>query len=73
MRLLKELREKMGISQMQLSKISGVSQAVISDIENGKTNSPRFYTITKLASALGCTIDDLLANDTDQPQLAKEA
>lgn len=75
MRFLKELREKMEISQMQLSKISGVSQPVISDIERGKTSSPRFYTITKLASALGCTADELLAlaDDEEQDQITKGA
>ena len=74
MQFLKNLREKMGISQMQLSKMSGVSQAVISDIERGKISSPRFDTIIRLASALNCTVEELLAlaDDIETAKIAKE-
>lgn len=45
-------REKMGISQNELARRSGVKQSVISDIENEKTLNPRVETIMALANVL---------------------
>ena len=55
-----KLREKAGISQQELGRLSGVPQGVISTIESGTTKYPRLDTAAKLARALGCTIDELL-------------
>lgn len=41
------------MTQTELATRSGVKQSVISDIENGKTRSPRPETIMALAGALG--------------------
>lgn len=54
------LRTSQGITQNELARKSGVKQSVISDIENGKTSFPRVDTLSKIATALGCTVDDLL-------------
>ena len=64
-----QLREKAGISQQELGRLSGVPQGVISTIESGATKHPRTDTAAKLARALGCTIDELLGEtiDPDQP------
>ena len=51
-----EAREEKGISQRELSRSSGVMQAEISKIEQGKGN-PTVSTLQKLAKALGRTID----------------
>lgn len=48
-------RNRVGISQRKLAKISGVSQKTISRIENG-IDIPTFYTLSKLAYALGMKI-----------------
>ena len=53
-----EAREEKGISQRQLSRSSGVIQAEISKIEQGKGN-PTVLTLQKLAKALGRTIASL--------------
>ena len=58
---LRATRERIGLSQYELAKHSGVPQAVISDIESGKTKAPRIDTLQRLAAALHCTVDDLLA------------
>ena len=49
---LRELRERASFSQMELSKISGVSRATIADLELGKRGA-RPRTRRRLAKALG--------------------
>lgn len=57
---LKSLREKAGITQTQLSQLLNVGQATISQWETGES-SPRLDKLPKLATALNCTIDELLS------------
>ncbi|UUV46887.1 helix-turn-helix transcriptional regulator [Bacillus phage vB_BanS-Thrax4] len=49
------IRTKKGISQRELSKLSGVPQKTISRLENG-LDYPRLDTLGKLAYALGMKI-----------------
>jgi len=50
--LLKQIREERGLTQIELEKRSGVSQAVISRIE--KSNGiPRFNTVCMISDGLG--------------------
>ena len=56
---LRQEREKARLTQAELSQISGVPQAVISDIEKGITKNPRFETVKKLSTALHFNISDL--------------
>ena len=56
---LKRIRAGKGISQGDIVKTSGIDKAMISNIENGKTN-PTLATIAKLAKAIGVSIDELL-------------
>jgi len=55
-----EARESASMSQRELSRSSGVMQAEISKIEQGKGN-PTLLTLQKLAKSLGRTIASLLA------------
>ena len=57
---LKLLRDQKSMSQARLSVVSGVAQSVISDIETGKTTSPRVSTLNLLTNARDCAVDDLL-------------
>lgn len=57
------LRRRKGLSQQELSRRSGVAQSVISDIEKGKTPTPRIHTVLALAQGLGCTLEELVPND----------
>jgi transcriptional regulator with XRE-family HTH domain len=50
---LKEIRLKNFLSQAELAKKSGVSEATINRIEKGNTHKPAFKTIRDLADALG--------------------
>ena len=60
-RRLKELRERVSLSQMELSERSGVSRATIADLELGKRGAqPK--TRRKLAEALGVEPWELVGN-----------
>jgi transcriptional regulator with XRE-family HTH domain len=56
-RNLIRLRQKAGLSQASLAKLSGVSQQLISQIESGKNTSTKY--LPKLARPLGASISDL--------------
>lgn len=60
---LEDMRRKRRLSQVQLARLSGIPQAMISNIESGNTRSPRVDTLAKLALALKCTVDDLIEDD----------
>lgn len=60
---IKVYRVKRGWSQMELSKVSGVLQSTISEIENGIRKNPTFKTISKLAKALGESMEVILLKE----------
>ena len=62
---VKELREKKGMNQKELSKASAITQATISRIEKGKVNQLKSEALKRLADALGSTID-YLVDKTDK-------
>jgi transcriptional regulator with XRE-family HTH domain len=51
-----EARKARNISQLELSKMSGIIQADISRIENGKAN-PTINVLKRLAEAMGMTLN----------------
>ena len=55
---IKNRRLELGMTQLELSEKSGVSQEYISVLENGKRN-PSFIAIVHLCSALHMTTDEL--------------
>lgn len=63
---LEAMRKRRGLNQRQLADKSGVPQPMISMIERGVVLNPRVDTMHKLAVALKCTVDDLVA-DGDTP------
>ncbi|MBR2422583.1 MAG: helix-turn-helix transcriptional regulator [Oscillospiraceae bacterium] len=58
MSALKNAREAKGLSQAALAKSLGVDQSTVCLWECGKT-SPRPDVAIRLASILGCTLDDI--------------
>lgn len=61
----KSAREKSGKTQRDLATELGIDQSTVSLWEVGKTQ-PRAKLLPRLASILGCTVDELL--DPDAPQ-----
>ncbi len=56
---LKRARLKAGLTQEELEIASGVNQATISGIENGRVLHPTFATVCRLADALHLDPRDL--------------
>jgi len=57
---IKKLRQKSGMSQDKLSNLAGITLNTLTKIESGATLDPGILTVKKIASALGCDIDELL-------------
>lgn len=55
-----DARQKSNISVYELSKISGITQVHIHQIEKGITKNPGVVTLYKLAKALNTTIEELI-------------
>lgn len=53
------LRARAGLSQAALAKRSGVSRAIISELEQGR-GDVRLTTLARVAQALGATVSELL-------------
>lgn len=56
---IKEVREKLGISQEELSRKSGVSRAIISGLETGNIKCTTTKTLLKVADALGVSVSSI--------------
>ncbi len=64
--ILKEAREEARMSQEELSKKSGVSRTIISELENQKTEVITNITLEKLAIALGKKVTDIFFTEEAQ-------
>ena len=58
---IEAMRKKANITQSELARMLGVSQANISQWENGEA-LPRADKLPALAEALNCKIDDLFSS-----------
>lgn len=61
---LKELRDERGLTQEDLSKITGISFPTISRYENGIRDEPKLTILKTLANYFNVTID-YMVGDTD--------
>ena len=57
---IKKYRNKLSISQDKLSKLADVTYNTIIKIESGANKNPTIETLSKIAKALGVTVDDLI-------------
>lgn len=60
---IKSCRLKIGMTQKELAEKMGVDQTAISQWETGES-LPRADKLPHLARILGCTIDELLIDET---------
>lgn len=60
---IKETRQKLGMSQIELCKKAGVSRQTMSSLERGKLKNVRVKTLCKIAKALSCRVSDIFSCD----------
>ena len=60
---IKRIRKAKGLTQRQLAKISGISNASISRWESGQ-NEPTYFDAECLINALGCRLE--IVDDSDK-------
>jgi putative repressor protein len=60
---IKAIREKKGISQEELSKLSGVSRSLIAELEGNAKYSPTVNTLRKIADALNVKVQALFLQE----------
>lgn len=56
---IRKLREEKGFSQTDVAKRSGITQAMLCQIERG-TKNPSLQVANEIALALGCNLEELL-------------
>jgi len=56
---IKGLREEKGISRYRLSRMSGVRESTLQNIENSVDPNPTFKVLCKVADTLDVSLDDL--------------
>lgn len=59
------IRESKGLTIRKLESMSGVSNALISQIETGKIADPGFSTVIRISRALGISLDRCAAPYVD--------
>lgn len=64
---LKTARKIKGITQQELSSLSGVPQQTISKIEKGRTRDLTWTTASRLAAALGVDPSEIFAMPAPRP------
>ena len=58
---IQQKREACGMTQDELSDRAGLAYSTLAKIERGVVKNPSVFTISSLASVLGCSVEDLLA------------
>lgn len=61
-KIIKKLRKKMELSQDAFARKADVPYTTLTKIETGVIKSPSFFTIAKIAIALGVSMDELYKN-----------
>lgn len=54
------LREKAGLTQLELSRLVGVTESTIQNWESGRTGTDHIERIIRFCRALNCQIEDLI-------------
>ncbi|PIP18890.1 MAG: XRE family transcriptional regulator [Candidatus Omnitrophica bacterium CG08_land_8_20_14_0_20_41_16] len=57
---VRKLRLKRGLTQEKLSRLADIANATLVKIESGAAKEPTITTVTKIASALNVSIDELV-------------
>ena len=61
--IMRKWRERARLTQCELAKLSGISQATICAVEIGRNSGGNLDTIELLADALGLSIDEYVGHE----------
>lgn len=56
---LKAARERAGLTLRQVARLTGLSEPQVSNLEGGKPANPGWATVSRMAKALGMSLDEL--------------
>ena len=59
---VKEFREKLNMTQLELCKQANVSRQTVIDLESGKEVNTTIATLQRLADVLNCKVGDLVCS-----------
>ncbi|WP_414528081.1 helix-turn-helix transcriptional regulator [Nodularia chucula] len=54
------LREKAGLTQLELSRLVGVTESTVQNWESGRTGTDHIQRIIRFCQALNCQVEDLI-------------
>ena len=63
----KELREKQGLTQLEMSQLLGVTENTYANWEKGRSSIEVIERVVKLCKLFGCAVEDLLSHEDIQP------
>ena len=63
---IRETRERIGMTQTELSERSGISRGTISALENGTLRATTTKTLIRIAKAMGVTVDCIFFDEDAQ-------
>lgn len=65
---LKAIRDEKKITNVEIAKISNIPLATVTRVFNGQTPNPTFETISRIAVALGISLDEIIGlKEPDEP------
>ncbi len=62
------LREKAGLTQLELSRLVGVTESTIQNWESGRTGTDHIERVIRFCKALNCQVEDLIEYVNESPQ-----
>ena len=67
------LRERAGLTQLELSRLVGVTESTVQNWESGRTGTDHIERIVRFCKALNCQVEDLIEdiNDSLEKPLAE--
>ena len=66
--MIASLREEAGLTQLQLSRLVGVTESTIQNWESGRTGTDQIERIIRFCRALNCKVEDLIESVSGSPE-----
>lgn len=66
-----QLREKVGLTQLELSRIVGVTETTVQNWESGRSGIDQIERVIRFCKALNCQVEDLLEYTPTEPKIVQ--